>query len=146
MLAINPYLSFSGNCEKAFDFYKSVFGGELSMSKYKDAPPDSCCAKAQTPEKIMHARLSFGPTVLMGGDCSKDCGCTEAGGGHVAINICPGSADEAKKIFTALEKGGQVVKPLEKTFWADSFGIVTDQFGVRWIINYCKDKKHSCGK
>lgn len=144
MAVIDLYLSFPGNCEEAFDFYKSVFGGDFSvLSRYSDMPgfengaEDSDHAYAATgADKIMHIRLPIGRGAsLMGSD--RAAGEETAVAGDVfSISIAPDSEEEAIRVFNALSVGGQVTMPLEKTFWNALFGTLTDKFGIQWMVNY----------
>lgn len=141
MLAVNPYLSFNGSCEKAFHFYKSVFGGEFAfVGRYKDIPgktiPDS------EKEKIMHMALPLTEAVcLMGADSSECFGQVTQFGDSVTLTICVGNAEEAWRLYNGLSEGGKVVMPLEKTFWAELYGMFTDRFGINWAINFEKEMK-----
>jgi PhnB protein len=140
MAAIDLYLSFPGNCEEAFDFYKSTFGGDFSvLSRYKDIPgaEEANHAFAATDaNKIMHIRLPIGQgATLMGSD--RPAGEETAVFGDVfSISIAPDSEEEATRIFSELSAGGEVTMPLEKTFWNALFGTLTDKFGVQWMVNY----------
>lgn len=144
MAVIDLYLSFSGNCEEAFDFYKSVFGGDFSaLSRYSDmaggenGTQDSNHAFAITDaNKIMHIRLPIGQgATLMGSD--RPAGQVTAVAGDVfSISIAPDNEEEAIRIFNELSVGGEVTMPLEKTFWNALFGTLTDKFGVQWMVNY----------
>ncbi len=144
MATLDLYLSFSGNCEEVFNFYRSVFGGDFSvLNRYSDMPgaddipPDSDHALANGDrDKIMHVRLPIGQgTNLMGSD--RPSGAETAVMGNVfSISIAPDSEEEAVRIFDALSAGGEVTMPLEKTFWNALFGTFTDKFGVQWMVNY----------
>ncbi|MBK8989189.1 MAG: VOC family protein [Chloroflexi bacterium] len=144
MAVIDLYLSFSGNCEEAFNFYKAVFGGGFSaLSRYSDMPggengtEDSNHAFAATDaNKIMHIRLPIGQgATLMGSD--RPAGAETAVVGDVfSISIAPASEEEALRIFNELSAGGEVTMPLEKTFWNALFGTLTDKFGIQWMVNY----------
>ena len=142
MAAISPYISFNGNCKEAFDFYKSVFGGEFPyVGTYKDMP-----AEYKVPEsehhKIMHISLPISKeTVLMGADMSDAFGGNSQVGNNIAISINTDSEDEAKKLFNSLSAGGKVTLNLDKTFWGALFGMFTDKFGINWMVNYDYNKK-----
>ncbi len=139
MPAINPYLSFNGNCEEAFTLYQSVFGGELMLCRFKDAPTETAGSfpvAENERERVMHCSIAIGSTILMGSDVSESCGQTAKFGDNVTINICPDSEVDAKRIFAALSDAGKVIMPIEKTFWADLFGMCVDKFGVSWMVNY----------
>lgn len=137
MATINPNLSFNGNCEAAFDFYKSVFGGEFAfVGRYKDMPSDQPIPDSDK-EKIMHIAYPIGKTILMGADTSQSCGGMPVTfGDNVSLTISTETEDEAKRIFAALSVDGQVVVPQEEAFWGALFGYLVDKFGIHWMVNY----------
>ena len=143
MKAMNPYLNFPGNAEEAFNFYKSVFGGELvGLTRFKDVPEDGN-VKPHEKEKLMHVSLPIGKNnVLMATDALESMGHKLTAGTNFHISVTADSKDEAAKIFNGLSKGGKVSMPLADTFWDDYFGMLTDKFGIQWMINYTypKDK------
>ena len=133
MAAINPYLHFNGNAEEAFHFYASVFGGSPDIRYYKQAPQENKMDGADD-EKVMHASLSIGDnTMLMASDLPSAYG-TAIPGNNFYISFSTAGDDEAEKIFGALSKGGQVMMPIEKTFWASRFGMCKDKFGIQWMV------------
>lgn len=144
MTTINPYLTFNGTCEQAFNFYKSVFGGEFPFAgKFKDMPanPDYPVSEADK-EKIMHISLPISKeTVLMGSDSSEAFGKAAVEGNNFSLSINTDSVDEATRIFNALSAGGTIKMPLNKTFWGAYFGMFTDKFGIHWMVN-CELKEH----
>ena len=135
MAGVNPYLNFNGNIEEAFNFYKTVFGGEFaSVMRFKDAP-----AEYRAPgedNKIMHISLPIGNgTVLMASDVPDSFGKVNMGSNmHIAISTS--SEEEANKLFKGLSTGGKVTMPHDKTFWGSYFGMLTDKFGVQWMGSY----------
>lgn len=135
MTAVNPYLNFGSNCEEAFNFYKSVFGGDfLTVMKFKDMPFDQMDEKEG--EKIMHVALPIGQgTILMGSDTPTGMG-TATIGTNFSIAITPDSKEEASKLFNGLSAGGQITMPLDDAPWGAYFGMLTDKFGVQWMVNY----------
>jgi PhnB protein len=136
MATLNPYLNFAGNCEEAFKFYKSVFGGEfLTIMRFKEVPAEYQMAQSEG-EKIMHVALPIGQgTILMGSDRPREMGPVTPGNNfYVSINTT--SEAEATRLFNKLSAGGQVAMPLEKAFWGAYFGMFTDKFGVQWMVNY----------
>ena len=146
MASINPYLTFNGNCEDAFNFYKSVFGGEFPyIGRYKDMPPtaDMVLTKADA-EKIMHISLPISSaTILMGSDCTEGHSQNMIMGNNIAISINVDSRDEADKLFQGLSQGGNVTMPMSDTFWGAYFGMWEDKFGISWMMNYDTNaKKH----
>jgi len=139
MAQVNPYINFKGNCEEAFTFYKSVFGGEFPyIGRYKDMPPsEGDHATAIDGEKIMHMSLPISKeTVLMGSDIGGSWAEHTVVGNNIQLSVNADSEEEAKRIFEALSAGGQVTMPLDKTFWGALFGMFTDKFGISWMVNY----------
>lgn len=144
MAQVNPYITFNGSCEAAFNFYKSVFGGEFPyIGKFKDMPPqEGKTLSAADGEKVMHVSLPISnETTLMGSDTGGEWASNFKEGNNISISINAESEEEAKKIFSGLSAGGRVTMPLEKTFWGALFGMFTDQFGINWMINYDYEKK-----
>lgn len=141
MTAVNPYLNFSGSCEEAFNFYKSVFGGEfVTVMRFKDVPSEELDESHQLPEsegeKIMHVALPIGQgTILMGSDTPAAMGSVTPGT-NFSISISTDSEAEADKLFSGLSASGQATMPLNKTFWGAYFGMLTDKFGVQWMVSY----------
>lgn len=132
MFKVEPYLNFEGNCLEAFEFYKSVFGGEFSfVMKFKEAPDMKVDDRDK--DRIMHMNLPVGNIVLMGSDVPHDM--SLKAGNNVTLSISLDDIGEAKRIFRELSVGGKVTMPLEKTFWAEQFGMFTDKFGINWMIN-----------
>lgn len=130
---IQPYLFFSGRCEEAIAFYRQALGAELEMlMHFKDSPdpPPPGTLQPGFEDKVMHATLRIGGAVLMASD-----GCDDQSrfdGFRLSLAL-PSEAD-AQRVFTALTDGGQVQMPLTKTFWSPCFGMVTDRFGVGWMV------------
>ncbi|MEO6734222.1 MAG: VOC family protein [Ferruginibacter sp.] len=139
MAQVNPYINFKGNCEEAFNFYKSVFGGEFPfVGRYKDMPPSEHMPIAEgDADKVMHMSLPISKeTVLMGSDVAGEWGAKTIEGNNVQLSVNVDSEDEATKIFNGLSEGGRVNMPLDKTFWGAFFGMLTDKFGINWMVNY----------
>ena len=136
MATINPYLNFNGNCEEAFRFYKSVFGGEyVTLMRFKEVPAEYP-TPPQESEKIMHIAMPVGPhTILMGSDRPGSMG-EGSFGDNLEIAIGTNSQIEADQLFNGLAAGGNVTMPIDNTFWGAYFGMVTDKFGVRWMVSY----------
>jgi len=133
---INPYLTFSGNCEEVFEFYKAAFGGEFAAKvRFKDTQTEQPMPVDEG-EKIMHVSLPIGKgTLLMGSDMPKSMGAVTPGN-LFSISVNTDSENEATTIFNKLSSGGKVSMPLQKTFWGAFFGMFTDKFGVRWMVSY----------
>jgi PhnB protein len=137
MPTINPYLNFDGNTEEAFNFYKSVFGGEFSIfQRFKETPMAGNIA-AGDQEKLMHVSLPIGPgSVLMASDTVESMGQSVVMGNNMSVSAGADSEAEATRLFDGLSAGGKIEMPMQKTFWGSFFGMVTDRFGVRWMISY----------
>ncbi|MGV3642432.1 MAG: VOC family protein [Adhaeribacter sp.] len=141
MASLNPYLNFKGNTEEAFNFYKSVFGGEfLTLQRFKDTPDGDKIAEADR-EKIMHVALPIGGNILMATDALESMGQHLQVGTNISLSVDAASVAEAEKIFQALSAGGKVEMPLEKAFWGALFGMLTDRFGIQWMVNYDYNQK-----
>ncbi|MCB0653504.1 MAG: VOC family protein [Saprospiraceae bacterium] len=145
MTTVNVYLSFNGHCEEAFLFYRSVFGGEFPyVGKYKDMPPREGMPPMPEAlkEKIMHISLPVSKeTILMGSDSGGEWSVPVQFGNNFSISVNTDDPVEAERIFNALAAGGTINMPLEKTFWQSYFGLLTDKFGINWMIN-CELKEH----
>ena len=132
--AVQPYLFFDGKCEEALEFYKSAIGAKVDMlMRFKENPdkPDPSHMPPNSGDKVMHAAFKVGDTQILASDghCT---GKPAFQGFGLALNAK--SDAEAEKLFTAVGKGGQVQQPLTKTFFASKFGMVTDRFGVTWMV------------
>lgn len=135
MIKLNPYLNFNGNCEKAFNFYKKVFGVEFSyFSRMSDM--ENVELADEDKNLIMHVSLPLGNDVLMGSDITYNMKSLFRQGNNNYISLTPSSREEADRIFNELSEGGEVEMPMEEMFWGDYFGSFRDQFGVYWMINY----------
>lgn len=139
MLRINPYLNFAGNTEEAFKFYKSVFGGEFAvLQRFKDTPEAGRVPEKEK-EMIMHVALPVGAgTTLMATDALESMGHKLNVGNNIQLSVEADSKNEVDKIFKGLSAGGKVTMPLADTFWGAYFGMVTDKFGVQWMVSYSK--------
>jgi PhnB protein len=136
MAVVNPYLNFNGNTEAAFDFYRSVFGGDfITLMRFKDVPSEHKMSEREA-EKIMHVALPIGDgTMIMGSDVPENLGNVTMGTNfYVSINTK--SEEEADRLFNGLSAGGHVAMPLEKSFWGSYFGMFRDQFGIQWMISF----------
>jgi len=131
-MQLNPYLFFDGNCEEAFKFYEQLLGGKIeAMMPYQGSP-----AEQQTPpewrKKIIHARMVLGDSVLMASD-PPPAHAQKTGGYSLSLNLK--DTAEGERIFNALSENGTVQMPYQQTFWATRFGMLTDRFGIPWMIN-----------
>ncbi len=138
MATVNVYLTFNGNCAEAFNFYKSVFGGEFPyIGKFGDMPPQEGMPpiSEEDKNKIMHVSLPISEeTMLMGSDSN---GCEElVAGNNFSLSLNTNSKAEAENYFNKLSEGGVITMPLQDTFWGAYFGMWTDKFGVNWMVNY----------
>ena len=130
-MQVQPYLSFEGRCEEAINFYKTALGAEVVMlMRFKEAPDQSMMTPG-TGEKIMHASLRIGDSTVMASDGRCMGKATFQG---ISLSLTLVNDAEAKRLFDALANGGNVQMPLAKTFFATSFGLVADRFGVAWMV------------
>lgn len=135
MANINVYLNFNGECEAAFNFYKSVFGGEFAdFNRYSEAPPDDRLS-ADEKSWIMHVSLPIGGgTFLLGSDSPSVMGAVTPGT-NFSVSLHTHGDEETDRLYNALKEGGQVTMPLEKTFWGARFGMLVDRFGIPWMVH-----------
>ncbi len=138
MATTNTYLTFDGNCEEAFNFYKTVFGGEFNyIGRFGEMPAnDECKVAEELKNKIMHVSLPIGSSILMGSDTGGGWASTFQQGNNFSISITADSTQEADLLFSRLSTDGKVTMPMENTFWGDYFGMFTDQFGINWMISF----------
>ncbi|EKF54742.1 glyoxalase/bleomycin resistance protein/dioxygenase [Galbibacter marinus] len=136
-MKVNMYLNFDGNAEEAFNFYKSVFGGEFSfMMRFSDAPEGDKIPKEEQ-NRLMHISLPLGgDSVLMASDIMPSSGHTLERGNMNYISLHTESREEADRLFNGLSKGGSVEMPMEDQFWGDYFGCFVDKFGIHWMVNH----------
>jgi PhnB protein len=130
---VQPYLFFGGRCEEAIEFYRKALGAELVMiSRFKDAPEPQPGLPDCFEDKVMHASLRIGETLLMASDGRCEGPQTFEG---FSLSITVPDEAEADRVFKALGEGGLATMPLEKTFWAPKFGMLQDKFGVGWMVS-----------
>lgn len=138
MNTVNIYLNFIGECEEAFNFYKSIFGGEFSyLSRFGELPEEAGMPEIPQEQKdyIMHVTLPISDeTVLMGCDMMGTNDNNFIKGNNFSISVSVPSTTEADRLFNALSEGGKIKIPMEHAFWGDYFGEFTDKFGVPWMI------------
>jgi PhnB protein len=131
-MQVQPYLFFDGRCEEALDFYRTAVDAKIThLMRFKEAPPDMRPAGESNDNKVMHVRLHIGDTTIFASDGRCQGNPTFEG---FALSIAADSDAEAKRLFTALSEGGKTVMPLGKTFFASSFGMVVDRYGVSWML------------
>lgn len=138
MATINIYLTFDGECEAAFNFYKSIFGGEFSyLSRFRDLPDNEKAKMTEEDgDRIVHVALPISAeTMLMGCD-SGSYSEKPIPGTNFSISVSVESKDEADRLFDALSVAGEILKPIGFAFWGDYFGMVKDQFGINWMVNF----------
>lgn len=139
MTTVNVYLTFNGNCKEAFDFYLSVFGGEFPyVGTFRDMPQDAGMTMPEAElDRIMHISLPISQeTMLMGSDTGGEWASRFLPGNNFSISINTDSKDKADHFFNALISGGQTIMPMNDTFWGDYYGMLTDRFGINWMISY----------
>lgn len=139
MTTVNVYLNFDGQCEEAFEFYKSVFGGEFSyIGRFNEMPQDENNKLSEADgNKIMHVSLPISAeTNLFGSDTVGAWSPKLVQGNNYSISINASSKDEADRLFNGLSAGGKVTMPLENTFWGAYFGMFTDKYGINWMVNF----------
>lgn len=142
MAFLSVYLNFNGNCEQAFNHYRTVFGGEFAtFSRFGDMPSTETPLPESESQKIMHVALPVRDCTLMGSDCPPEFP-NGIQGNLFNISINASSKEEADQLFHALAEGGQVSMPIGDTFWGAYFGMCADAFGVQWMVNYDYPQAH----
>lgn len=138
MRSIDTYLNFAGDAMQAFEFYRSIFGGEFeSTFTYADFGGEQAGFDKADAGRIAHISLRLTPNfILMGSDVPSHSATDFTVGSNSYININVESPEEGKRLFDALAAGGRVEHPLEKTSWAEQYGSLRDRFGVQWMFNY----------
>lgn len=138
MAIINPYLNYNGNTEEAFNFYKSVFGGEFKMIvRFKDMPHHEQPLSESDANKIMHIALPVGKNnILMATDFIESIGQKMKESNRYSISINAESKDEANKLFNGLSEGGQIEVPIADSPWGSYFGLFKDKFGIQWLVDF----------
>ncbi|WP_143306004.1 VOC family protein [Chitinophaga vietnamensis] len=140
MAAVNPYLTFGGSCEEAFGLYKSVFGGDfLTLSRFSEMPAEHYGPGEEN--LVMHVALPIGNnTILMGSDSPSTFGPLNVGNNY-SVAVSPDTKDQADQIFNGLADGGKVTMPISDAPWGAYFGMLTDKFGVNWMVNFDYNKQ-----
>lgn len=137
MAVINPHVNFNGNAEEAFNFYKSVFGGEFAkVVRFKDLSSDEFPVSEKEANKIMHIALPIGHSILMGNDVPEILGRTNERENRSKIVISAESKEEADKLFNRLSAGGEIEMPIADSPWGTYFGMFRDKYGIEWMIDY----------
>jgi len=142
MASINPHINFNGNAEEAFNFYKSVFGGEFTkIMRFKDLASDDFPVPEHEKNKIMHIALSIGKSVLMANDVPEIMGRTNENENRSKIVITAESKEEADKLFNGLSVGGQIEMPISDSPWGTYFGMFRDKYGIEWMVDFDPNNK-----
>ena len=140
-MTINPWINFNGNAEEAFNFYKSVFGGEFTkIIRLKDLASDQFQPDPNEAEKIMQIVLPIGGNMLIGNDVPEFMGKVSENENRSKIMVAADSKEEAERIFAALSVGGEVEGALGDSPWGTSFGMFRDKYGIEWIIEFDPSK------
>ena len=130
MLGVNPYIAFKGNCQQAIEFYKTALGAAVLFTQTVGESPMS---NMGPPTNIMHCTMKVGDSMIM--MCDDPRPEAAAGDGNISLAIGLNDPERASQLFSNLADGGSVLMPLEKTYWAEAFGMVRDKFGVKWMVN-----------
>jgi PhnB protein len=130
MIGVQPYLNFNGNCEEAINFYKDILGGELLfIQRYGESP-----MKGMGPDNnVMHCTLKVGDTHIMASDNPE--GQPASVGSNISLAIGSNDPAGAEAMFEKMADGGNVTMPMQETFWAERFGMLTDKYGINWMFN-----------
>ena len=137
-MQINPYVMYNGNCEAAFNFYTQLLGTKiLGLMKYGGSPAEGH-VPAEMADKVLHVAMHIGENLLMASDAPT--GQFQKPQGF-SVNLTVDSAAEADRVYNALADGGKVQMAINRTFWAERFGMVEDKFGMPWMVNYTGDVK-----
>jgi len=137
MALINPHINFNGNAEEAFNFYKSVFGGEFAnIIRFKDiSSPEHPIAENEA-NKIMHIALPIGKNILMANDVPESMGRVNENENRSKISVSAESREEADKLFNGLSAGGNIEVPIDDSPWGSYFGMFRDKYGIEWMVDF----------
>jgi PhnB protein len=137
MAQINPHINFNGNAEEAFNFYKSVFGGEFAkIMRFKDLSSPEFPVAENEANKIMHIALPIGKNILMANDVPEIMGRTNENENRSKIVISAESKEEADKLFSGLSADGQIEMPISDSPWGSYFGMFRDKYGIEWMVDF----------
>ncbi len=135
MASINPYINFNGNAEEAFNFYKSVFGGEFgSVVRFKDLEGPEFSVSEGDANKIMRITLPIGENILIANDVPEVLGRVNENENRSKISVNTNSREEAERIFAGLSEGGSVEMPMDESPWGTYFGMFRDRYGIEWTV------------
>ncbi len=147
MATINPSINFNGNAEEAFNFYKSVFGGEFTkIIRLKDLASPEFPVSENDANKIMHISLPIGKNILIGNDVPESMGRTNENENRSKIAISAESKEEADKIFNGLSAGGKIEFPMGDSPWGSYFGMFRDKYGIEWMVDFDPNYSGQAGK
>ena len=135
-MSLSTYLFFDGDCREAFEFYRSVFGGDFSMMSTFAAGPPEMKFPDDEKDRVMHVSLPVGPSVLMGSDSSSSMGPPLVQGNNFSISVEAESRAHCDELIAGLSEGGEVKMPLQDTFWGAYFGMCVDRFGIGWMVSF----------
>jgi PhnB protein len=136
MIAINPYLNFAGNTEEAFTFYKSIFGGDFAMVMRFNGSPGCENMSLEDKQKIMHIALPVKGNLIMGTDAMRSMGQQLVTGNNFHLVLGTESKEESDELYTKLSAGGEATLSMQDMFWGAYYGMLTDKFGIQWMISY----------
>lgn len=140
MATINPYINFNGNAEEAFNFYRSVFGGDFAkVIRFKDLQSPEFSVSENEANKIMHIALPIGKNVLMANDVPEFMGRVNENENRSKISISVESREEADKIFSGLSAGGNIEMPIGQSPWNSYFGMLRDKYGIEWTVEFASN-------
>ena len=134
-MTLSTYLTFDGNCREAFEFYRSVFGGDFEVIQTFGDGPDGMPVPEDERDRVMHVSYPIGSSVLMGSDSLSSSPEPTQIGNNFSISYLSISREETDELFAGISEGGVVVAPLEEMFWGSYFGACTDKFGINWQFN-----------
>ncbi|MGL5113045.1 MAG: VOC family protein [Flavobacterium sp.] len=142
MATINPSINFNGNAEEAFNFYKSIFGGEFSkVTRLKELESPEFPVEENDANKIMYIALPIGKNILMGNDVPSFMGTVNEHENRSKIAIGAESKEEADKLFIGLSAGGQIEFPIADSPWGSYFGMLRDKYGIEWMVDFDENYK-----
>ena len=147
MALINPHINFNGNAEEAFNFYKSVFGGEFAkIMRFKELESPEFPVSENEANKIMHIALPIGKNILMGNDVPEILGKVNENENRSKIAISAESKEEADRLFNGLSAGGAIEMPISESPWGSYFGMFRDKFGIEWMVDFDANYKGQMGE
>lgn len=147
MAQINPYINFNGNAEEAFNFYKSIFGGEFAkIMRFKDLSSPEFPVSENEANKIMHIALPIGKNILMANDVPESMGRVNENENRSKISVSAESKEEADKIYNGLSAGGTVEMPIQNSPWGSYFAMFRDKYGIEWTVDFDPNYKGQAEK